>query len=429
MANPPKPNNEADPLKPKAGTNERYLPWHLLFKGNAFVNYALWALALFICHRWGGGWAYAFALPVHFCITVFFLGFFAYVVPMYLPGCAITPFDDDQKTAWLYEFVKLAANDQYGKGVDLGFNFYDGDYTRTPEQAQLAKFEFAWREMGLQEGMRVLDIGCGFGDWLNWLKTEKNCSVMGINLTHGQADVVEKRGIKCLRGRWQDFHASKDFEATYGGQFDAVSAWDTIEHYLKGKDCFNVPLITKTYRNLFQLVHKCMDPKTKCGSFWTSTLHRNRHGYRFTLNSKRFKKGCGVIAHNQEAFKEWLNTYLMTVTYEGCYPGKLEWSSLSRRAPPEFALEKEFNKIEDYRMTSLLCPNHFGSFEWNKGSLRFWLAVPIYFLSSAHFVPIVLNQCRTETAWMWHVGGIGEKPKDDCPCDLLWQCYRRQQVA
>lgn len=417
-------------LKPAQSENasEKYLPWHLLFTRNAFINYALWAISVYVGHRCGGGWAYLFVFPVHFCTTVFFLGFFAYVVPMYTRGFAIDPFDGDQQTQWLYEFMKLAAADPYGKGVDLGFNFYDGDYTRTPEQAQSAKFEFAWRGMGLEEGMRVLDIGCGFGDWLHWLKTEKKCSVIGINMTQGQADVVEKRGIKCLYGRWQDFYAREEFASTFGGQFDAVSAWDTIEHYIKGKDCFNVPKITRTYRSLFKLANMCLDPKSKCGAFWTSTLHRNRFGYRFTCNSKRFKKGCGVIAHNQEAFKEWLNAYLMTITYEGCYPGRLEWSSLSARAKPEFALEKEWDKIEDYRMTSLLCSNHFGSFEFNLRSQRFWLAMPIFFLSSAHFVPIVWNMSRKETAWMWHVGGIEKEPKWDTPCKLLWQVYRRQQA-
>lgn len=414
---------ENDPKKEaftSSTSKEAYLPWHLFTYRIAWANLAMWATGLYVGYCYGGGFAYLLAIPVHLAFLFFFF-LTADVLPMYCPGVYFTPWDDDERTAWYYEFVKLAAADQYGKGVDLGFNLYEGDYTRTPEQSQTAKFEFAWKQMGLQEGMRVLDIGCGFGDWLNWLKTTKNCHVMGINITHGQADVVEKRGIKCLRGRWQDFHKSEEFKANFGGQFDAVSAWDTIEHYIKGKDTFNVPLVTETYRSLFQFAHKCIDPKTKAGVFWTSTLHRARHGKRFF----KVPEGWSSFAWNREAFKEWLNTYLMTITYSGAYPGQLEWSSLSHRAYPEFSLEKQFDKIEDYRMTSLVCKNHFGNFSFNWGSIRFWLALPILFVTHAHMYFIFFNQCRGETAWMWHVGGLGKKPTKDCPTMLLWQCYRR----
>lgn len=81
--------------------------------------------------------------------------------------------------------------------------------------------------------MRILDCGCGYGDWLYWLKTEKNCDVMGINMTQNHAEVVEGRGIKCLHTDWQSLFRDESRFAPLRNQFDAVTFYDTIEHYRK----------------------------------------------------------------------------------------------------------------------------------------------------------------------------------------------------
>ena len=36
---------------------------------------------------------------------------------------------------------------------------------RDPEQAQAYKFDLVARKLGLREGMRLLDVGCGWGAW------------------------------------------------------------------------------------------------------------------------------------------------------------------------------------------------------------------------------------------------------------------------
>ena len=88
-------------------------------------------------------------------------------------------------------------------GIDLGFNFYNGDYTKEARRAQLDKFEHAWAKLGLKEGMRVLDCGCGMGDWMHWLKDETKCTVVGVNVTLAHALVVRGRGMRCIHSDWQ----------------------------------------------------------------------------------------------------------------------------------------------------------------------------------------------------------------------------------
>jgi cyclopropane fatty-acyl-phospholipid synthase-like methyltransferase len=57
----------------------------------------------------------------------------------------------------------------FGQGIDYGFNFYNGDYSKSREKAQSDKFEFAIKQLNLEPGMWVIDIGCGCGDWLDYL--------------------------------------------------------------------------------------------------------------------------------------------------------------------------------------------------------------------------------------------------------------------
>ena len=51
--------------------------------------------------------------------------------------------------------------------------------------------------------MRVLDCGCGMGDWMHWLKDEKKCTVVGVNVTLAHALVVRGRGMRCIHSDWQ----------------------------------------------------------------------------------------------------------------------------------------------------------------------------------------------------------------------------------
>ena len=48
-----------------------------------------------------------------------------------------------------------------------------------------------------------MDIGCGLGDWVVWLKGVKKCDVAAVNLTEAQARVVRERGVDCTGSAWQ----------------------------------------------------------------------------------------------------------------------------------------------------------------------------------------------------------------------------------
>lgn len=101
-------------------------------------------------------------------------------------GLSIAIFDPELVISHGYNFSAFFNDTLHSAGLDYGFNFYDGDYTKTRHQAQIDKFEYAYKQLNLQEGMSLLDCGCGCGDWLYWLQTEKNLKVVGVNITPQQ---------------------------------------------------------------------------------------------------------------------------------------------------------------------------------------------------------------------------------------------------
>merc|ERR1711933_657785 len=84
----------------------------------------------------------------------------------------------------------------------------------------------------------------------------------------------------------------------------------------------------------------------------------------------------------------------------------------------------------DYRMTSILNPAHFGNMH-HAFSLAACLTSLCMVVTDPHWWVLHLDCFRAEypqfglvTAWMWHIGGIGEKPEPNPIAKLLWQVYK-----
>jgi len=166
-------------------------------------------------------------------------------------------------------------------GIDLGFNYYNGDYFMIPTYAQECKFEHAWCLLGLKEGMRILDCGCGYGDWMLWLRHTKKCTVWGININELQQRICLERGLPCLHGDWQSIYKDEQRFKELRGKFDAVTFWDTAEHYCKPAEiyasstlCVEYTVRKHWYGEMFRMAEDLIDPKSSVGKVWVSCLHQ-----------------------------------------------------------------------------------------------------------------------------------------------------------
>jgi cyclopropane-fatty-acyl-phospholipid synthase len=99
----------------------------------------------------------------------------------------------------------------------------------TLEQAQTAKFELVAQKLALRPGMRLLDVGCGWGSMVMHAAAEHGVRALGVTLSRNQARwaqrEIERRGLGHLA---QVRHL--DYRATPVAQFDAVSSIGLTEH-------------------------------------------------------------------------------------------------------------------------------------------------------------------------------------------------------
>jgi cyclopropane-fatty-acyl-phospholipid synthase len=99
----------------------------------------------------------------------------------------------------------------------------------TLEDAQAAKHELVSRKLGLEPGMRLLDVGCGWGSMAIHAAKEHGVRAVGVTLSHRQADwarrAVHDAGLDDrVEIRVQDYRDVRD------GPFDAISSIGMFEH-------------------------------------------------------------------------------------------------------------------------------------------------------------------------------------------------------
>ncbi|MCU1458000.1 MAG: cfa [Actinomycetia bacterium] len=104
----------------------------------------------------------------------------------------------------------------------------------TLDEAQFAKYELISRKLGLQEGMRLLDVGCGWGGMLLHAAREHGVSGVGVTISTQQADLAAKRVAEAgltdkIKIRVQDYRDIDD------GPFDAISSIGMFEHVGEAK--------------------------------------------------------------------------------------------------------------------------------------------------------------------------------------------------
>lgn len=99
----------------------------------------------------------------------------------------------------------------------------------TLERAQRDKLDLVCRKLGLREGRRLLDVGCGWGSLAIHAAREYGVSVVGVTLSQEQAAYARKRVADAgltdrVEIRVQDYRDVAD------GPYDAISSIGMAEH-------------------------------------------------------------------------------------------------------------------------------------------------------------------------------------------------------
>jgi len=125
----------------------------------------------------------------------------------------------------------------------------------TLDAAQEAKLDLVCRKLQLKPGMRVLDIGCGWGAALKFAAQRYGISGVGVTVSQEQAEYARDacRGLP-IEIRLQDY---RDVDE----RFDRIFSLGMFEH-----------VGVKNYRRYFEIARRCLPPD---GLFLLHTIGNN----------------------------------------------------------------------------------------------------------------------------------------------------------
>ena len=115
-----------------------------------------------------------------------------------------------------------------GETMTYSCGYFDTDNTSLDE-AQSSKHDLICRKLGLAPGMRLLDVGCGWGSMAIHAASQYGAHVVGVTLSRAQVELARERVAQAgladrVEIRYQDYRDVDD------GPYDAVSSIGMFEH-------------------------------------------------------------------------------------------------------------------------------------------------------------------------------------------------------
>jgi len=206
----------------------------------------------------------------------------------------------------LDKFIRLSL----GENAHFSNAMYNGDYSLTLDQAQQKKYEFVTENLFIKAGSRVLDLGCGWGGWLKYLRDTVKAKGVGVNLSQGQAASCRRNGLEVYL-KDARFVKPEDF-----GTFDAVTAFGSFEHVATVKD-FQEGKQDAVYDDYFRHVANLLP---KGGRFYMQSMvfSKNMIPYeKFNINDPDKNSDAYILAlltkHNPDSWLPYGHEHIIKV--------------------------------------------------------------------------------------------------------------------
>jgi len=134
-------------------------------------------------------------------------------------------------------------NDLYLAMLDKRLAYTCGYWkdARNLDEAQEAKLELVCKKIGVQPGMRILELGCGWGCFAKYAAEKYNATVLGVTVSKEQVAL----GMEMCKGLPVELRLQDYREVT--GSYDAVISIGVMEH-----------VGYKNYATYMQEVDRCL---------------------------------------------------------------------------------------------------------------------------------------------------------------------------
>jgi cyclopropane-fatty-acyl-phospholipid synthase len=124
------------------------------------------------------------------------------------------------------------SNDFFALFLDASMTYSCAIFSRgarTLEEAQEQKLDLVCTKLGLEQGQRVLDVGCGWGSFALHAARRYGVKVVGITLSEPQAAEARRRAAEAGLAGEIDIRVM-DYRELAGERFDAISSIGMVEH-------------------------------------------------------------------------------------------------------------------------------------------------------------------------------------------------------
>jgi cyclopropane-fatty-acyl-phospholipid synthase len=251
-----------------------------------------------------------------------------------------------------------------GELADFSGAKYDGEFTRSLEEAQRRKYEYVDEQIGIGHGRRVLDLGCGWGPLLDFVRSRGGT---GVGVTLSSAHVA------ACRRQHLDVHLcdARLVSRESLGTFDAVTMLGAFEHLCSPED-YSAGRQDEIYRGHFGRLAGLLPDK---GRFYLQTMVFGRNAPLAQENLN------GLLALPERDSDAW---YLALLARQ--FPGS--WlpfgeQQIVQSAQPQFGLVSSSNGRLDYIETIAQWNRRIGAASFRKTLLKLQL-VPRW-LTNADF--------------------------------------------
>ncbi|MCW2951558.1 MAG: Cyclopropane-fatty-acyl-phospholipid synthase [Conexibacter sp.] len=256
-----------------------------------------------------------------------------------------------------YSLIDRILRLSLGELADFSGAKFDGDFSLTLEQAQRRKHEYVAEQIGIEAGRRVLDLGCGWGPLLNYIR-ERGAAGVGVTLSSAQAAACRRHGLDV---RIEDARAIRQQQF---GSFDAVASLGAFEHFCSPQDYY-AGRQEEIYRDLFANIRGLLPPG---GRLYLQTMSFGRNMIPF--------EQVGIDAPRES--DAW---YLALMMHQ--FPGS--WlpdggEQIAACAAPHFRLVSDVSGRLDYIETIKRWRARFAEPSWRKTLVKARL-VPKYLTS------------------------------------------------
>ena len=184
-------------------------------------------------------------------------------------------------------------NDLFQFMLDKRMNYSCGYWkdATTLDEAQENKLDLICRKLYIKPGMRVLDIGCGWGAFGKYAAEKYNVEVVGLTVSKAQVELGRKLCKDLpVEFRLQDYRDINE-------QFDRIVSVGMIEH-----------VGYRNYETYFKVANRCLKDN---GLFLLHTIGNIKSVKTIDLWTKKYIFPVGMVPSVAQLGKAWENLFVM----------------------------------------------------------------------------------------------------------------------